>query len=263
MEGECFGCVVAVADCDFLLCYRYVTACRRLIFVRLSSVAVDELVGRINLQAHVVNAINGDGVVVVGVTIGVVVVHIGAEVAEVYEKYFREVEPIATPSTTRPRSPATVSSSVVSSGYTYDRWLAEVKRLSDAEILERIFASGSTGELVRALYDGDTSRYGGDHSRADQALCTYLYGFTSDLALTERLFRSSRLYRATGKSRTYLERTLTRAASECKQLVGHIVFTDAEKKAYAQKKEAEERAAGRPSYGSFIRDRARKRGNRP
>ena len=186
-----------------------------------------------------------------------------AQVAEVYEKYFREVEPIAALSTARPRSPATVSSSVVSSGYSYERWLEEVKRLSDAEILERIFASGRTGDAVKRLYEGDTSDYSNDHSRADLALCTFLYGFTSDRALTERLFRSSRLYRSKGKSRTYLDRTLTRAASERKQLVGHIEFTDAEKKAYAQKKEAEERAAGRPSYGSFIRDRARKRGNRP
>lgn len=181
------------------------------------------------------------------------------QVNEVYERYFREVAPIYTPSSERPSAPATGFSSVVSSGYSYGRWLEEVKRLSDAEILERIFASGSTGELVRALYDGDTSRYGGDHSRADQALCTYLYGFTSDLALTERLFRSSRLYRATGKSRTYLERTLTRAASESKSLVGHIEFTEAEKRAYAQQKEREEKAAG--TYGSYIRDRARKRGN--
>ena len=185
-----------------------------------------------------------------------------AQVAEVYEKYFREVEPIATPSSARPRS-ATGSSPVVSSdtGYTRERWLFDVRRLSDAEILDRIFASGRTGEAVKRLYDGDTSDYSNDHSRADLALCTFLYGFTDDRELTERLFRSSRLYRAKGKSRTYLERTLTRAASECKPLIGHIVFTDAEKKAYAQKKEAEEKAAGKDRYGSFLRDRARKRGN--
>ncbi len=178
------------------------------------------------------------------------------QVAELYEKYFREVEPIYKPSTERPST----SSSVVSSatGYTYERWLEEVRRLSDAEILERIFKSGGTGRQVEALYGGDTSAYGGDHSRADQALCTYLYGFTDDRGLTERLFRSSGLYRATGKSRTYLERTLNKASKECKQLVGHIVFTDDEKRAYAKSKEKEERAAG--TYGSFLRDRARKRG---
>lgn len=169
------------------------------------------------------------------------------QVAEAYEKYFAEVEPIATPSTQKPSTtrPATASSVVSSAtGYTYERWLEEVKRLSDAEILERIFLSGGTGKLVEALYNGDMSAYSNDHSRADQALVTYLYGFTSDRGLTERLFRSSSLYRASGKSRNYLERTLNKASTECKQLVGHIEFTDAEKKAYAQQKEKEERAAG-------------------
>ena len=167
------------------------------------------------------------------------------QIAEAYEKYFADVAPIESPSTQKPSTarPATASS-VVSCGYTYERWLEEVRRLSDAEILERIFLSGGTGKQVEALYNGDTSAYGNDHSRADQALCTYLYGFTDDRGLTERLFRTSRLYRATGKSRNYLERTLNKAATECKRLVGHIVFTDAEKKAYAQQKEKEERAAG-------------------
>lgn len=167
------------------------------------------------------------------------------QIAEVYEKYFVEVAPIESPSTQKPSTAKrSYFSSVVSSGYTYERWLEEVKRLSDAEILERIFLSGGTGKRVEALYNGDTSEYGNDHSRADQALCTFLYGFTNDRATTERLFRTSRLYRATGKSRNYLERTLNKAATECTQLVGHIVFTDEEKKAYAQRKEKEERAAG-------------------
>lgn len=180
------------------------------------------------------------------------------QVAEVYEKYFKEVVPIEKPSTQRPATASSVVSSAT--GYTYERWLEEVKRLSDAEILERIFLSGGTGKLVEALYGGDTSAYGGDHSRADQALCTYLYGFTSDRGLTERLFRSSGLYRATGKSRNYLERTLNKAATECKRLVGHIEFTAEEKKAYAKKKEKEERATSK--YGDFLRARAnRKRGN--
>lgn len=183
------------------------------------------------------------------------------QIAAAYELYFREITPIEhlstqKPSTTKPSFPP----SVVSSGYTYERWLEEVKTLSDAEILERIFISGSTGRDVRALYNGDMSKYGNDHSRADQALCTYLYGFTSDREITERLFRTSQLYRASGKSRNYLDRTLNKASTECAQLVGHIVFTAKEKKLYAQMKEQEERAAGK-SYGDFIRTRAnRKRG---
>ena len=166
------------------------------------------------------------------------------QVAEVYEKYFREVTPIEKPSTERPATASSVVS-CATGGYTYERWLAEVQKLSDAEILERIFVSGSTGRKVEALYNGDKSDYGNDHSRADQALCTYLYGFTSDRATTERLFRSSSLYRAVGKSRSYLERTLNKAAVECKRLVGHIEFTIEEKRAYAQQKQKEELEARR------------------
>lgn len=175
------------------------------------------------------------------------------QVAEAYELYFREVEAqeLSTqkPSTLRPSYASSVVSS--GSGYTYERWLEEVKRLSDAEILERIFLSGSTGKDVEALYNGDTSKYGNDHSRADQALCTYLYGFTSDRNITERLFRTSSLYRSSGKSRNYIERTLNKAATECTQLVGHIEFTAAEKRAYAQKKEREEKATGKRKKPRF------------
>lgn len=188
------------------------------------------------------------------------------QVSTMYERYFREVEPIAAPSTKRPstRRPTSSSFSVVSSGFTYERWLYDVGRLSDAEILEGIFLSDSVGKKVKALYEGDTSDYNNDHSRADQALVTYLYGFTNDRVITERLFRSSALYResgrSTGKSRGYLERTLNKAEKNCVRLIGHIEFTDEEKKAYAKKKEAEERKTSK--YGDFLRARARrKRGN--
>ena len=127
------------------------------------------------------------------------------------------------------------------SGFTYKRWLEEVRRLNDQELLERIYASGKIGARVRELYGGDTSAYSGDHSRADQALCSYLLSFTDDRARTERLFRSSALYRSSGKSREYIARTLNKAEKERVELVGHIEFTKEEKKAYAQRKEAEER----------------------
>lgn len=184
------------------------------------------------------------------------------QVAQMYEQYFREVEPIAAPSTKRPstKRPSS-SSSVVSSGFTYERWLYDVGRLSDAEILEGIFLSDSVGKKVKRLYEGDTSDYNNDHSRADQALVTYLYGFTNDRAIAERLFRSSALYResgrSTGKSRNYLERTLNKAEKNCVRLIGHIEFTDEEKRAYAKKKEEEERKSRK--YGEFIRARAKKK----
>ena len=80
-------------------------------------------------------------------------------VAQIYEKYFREVEPIRELSTKKPPTPAR-SPSVVSSGsgFTRERWLYEVSRLSDAELMKRIYASGSTGAKVKALYEsGDLS----------------------------------------------------------------------------------------------------------
>lgn len=182
-------------------------------------------------------------------------------VAEVYEKYFKEVPPIDKPST---QSPGTTAGAlpVVSTddGYKRRRWLYEVRRLSDKELLESIFASGSIGAKVRALYDGDISGHNDNHSEADLALCAYLFGFTGDRALTERLFRASRLYRSTGKSRSYLEHTLTRAERDSVELVGHIEYTKEEKRAYAQMKEAEEKKRG--SYFAGKRPTPKKTGGK-
>ena len=175
-----------------------------------------------------------------------------AQVAAAYELFFGDTETEPKPEAKEPETktepvqptpPAKAASSVVSSrsGFTYKRWLEEVRRLSDAELLERIYASGRIGARVRELYAGDISAYNNDHSVADQALVSYLYSFTDDRARTERLFRASALYRSSGKSREYIARTLNKAEKERVELVGHIEFTDAEKKAYAQKKEAEER----------------------
>ena len=162
-------------------------------------------------------------------------------VAEVYEKYFREVAPIDAPSTQRPTTAGSLPVVSTDTGYQRRRWLYEVRRLSDKELLESIFASGAIGAKVRALYDGDISGHNDNHSEADLALCAYLFGFTGDRALTERLFRASRLYRSTGKSRSYLEHTLTRAERDSVELVGHIEYTREEKRAYARMKEAEEK----------------------
>lgn len=173
-----------------------------------------------------------------------------AQVYAVYELFFKQTEPAteretppATREESRTTSPSKPAPSVVSgSGFTYKRWLEEVRRLDDAELLKRIYASGRIGERVRELYDGDISAYENDHSRADQALMSYLYSFTGDRSRTEQLFRASALFRTSGKSREYIARTLNKAEKERVELVGHIELTKEEKKAYAQRKEAEERA---------------------
>ncbi|MBR1485624.1 MAG: hypothetical protein IJ859_01610 [Synergistaceae bacterium] len=67
--------------------------------------------------------------------------------------------------------------------------------LSDTELLEKIFNS-KNGSEVKALFDGDTSRHGGDESAADLALCNHLAFWTKgDAVRMDNLFRQSRLMR--------------------------------------------------------------------
>lgn len=67
---------------------------------------------------------------------------------------------------------------------------------SNAELWQRMFSSGK-GDEIKALYDGDTGSYGGDHSRADQALVNHLcYWTNGDAARIDELFRESGLYRS-------------------------------------------------------------------
>jgi putative DNA primase/helicase len=74
------------------------------------------------------------------------------------------------------------------------RQLAPVTE-SDRELIRRTRQAGS-GAKFQKLWDGDTSEYDGDHSRADAALCSLLAYYTNgDQARIDRLFRSSGLYR--------------------------------------------------------------------
>ena len=178
----------------------------------------------------------------------------------VYEKYFREIEAIEKLSDKRPTGRKRSSSVVSSDGFTFERWLDDIRLLSDSEILERIFKSGTVGQKVESLYNGDMSAYDNDHSRADQALVTFFYGFTQDRGLSERLFRSSNLYRSHGKSRNYLERTLNKAQIESVPLTGHIELTDEDRRQYAQKKMKEELSQwdkDHPDKGKSFSERAK------
>ena len=65
----------------------------------------------------------------------------------------------------------------------------------DSELLEKMFSS-QHGVEIRALFSGDISGYGGDESRADLALCSYLAFWTNnDTSRMDNLFRKSGLMR--------------------------------------------------------------------
>lgn len=68
-------------------------------------------------------------------------------------------------------------------------------KLQDAELLEKA-CSAQNGNLFRSLFSGDLSLYGGDHSRADMAMCNLLaYWTNGDIDRMDRLFRQSGLMR--------------------------------------------------------------------
>ena len=85
----------------------------------------------------------------------------------------------------------------------------------DSKLLEKMFAS-LHGSEIRALFDGDTSGYADDDSRADLALASYLAFWTNnDLVRMDNLFRQSGLMRPKWDEKrglqTYGELTLRKA----------------------------------------------------
>ncbi len=76
----------------------------------------------------------------------------------------------------------------------FSRQLASVTE-SDEELIRRT-QQARNGAKFQRLWVGDISDYGGDHSRADAALCSLLAYYTNgDPARIDRLFRLSGLYR--------------------------------------------------------------------
>ena len=68
--------------------------------------------------------------------------------------------------------------------------------LTDNELWEKMFNS-QHGREILSLSQGDLSGYGGDHSRADLALCSHLAYWTNcDEAQMDRMFRQSGLMRS-------------------------------------------------------------------
>jgi putative DNA primase/helicase len=68
------------------------------------------------------------------------------------------------------------------------------------------------GQAIRRLFEGDTSAYEGDDSRADLALCAHLAFWTgNDRSRIDTLFRASGLYREKWEREDYREGTMTKA----------------------------------------------------
>ena len=87
----------------------------------------------------------------------------------------------------------------------------------DAVVLEKMFAS-KHGQKIRAVYEGNTSEYGGDDSSADMALCSHLaYWTAKDAAQMERIWLASPLgsREKTQKRKDYRDRTISAGISGC------------------------------------------------
>lgn len=90
---------------------------------------------------------------------------------------------------------------------------------SDDKVIEKASRSRK-GANFSALMNGDTSAYGGDQSRADQALCNILaFWCGGNLKQIDRIFRQSGLMRDKWDEKrgalTYGERTITEAVNGC------------------------------------------------
>ncbi len=83
--------------------------------------------------------------------------------------------------------------------------------LNDSQLIERAMAA-KNGAQFAALWLGDTSGYGGDHSSADLALCGMLAFWAGpDAGRIDRLFRQSGLYRQKWDRPDYRAATIRRA----------------------------------------------------
>lgn len=90
--------------------------------------------------------------------------------------------------------------------------------LCDTDVIAKAFTARNSAKFA-ALWSGDTSGYGGDQSRADEALCTMLAFWCGPAGYdqVDRLFRQSGLYRDKWNREDYAERTIERAIETCRE----------------------------------------------
>ena len=104
----------------------------------------------------------------------------------------------------------------------------------DGEVWDVLF-SGPYGEDARRLYDGDLSAHGGDHSKADYALCKHLaYILGDDPSAIDRLFCQSALLRDKWADRAdYRDATISKAIGSTSKHFDWAKWQD-----YQERKEA-------------------------
>jgi primase-polymerase (primpol)-like protein len=90
---------------------------------------------------------------------------------------------------------------------------------TDDDLLLQMVGGDINSEAILALWRGDTSAYGNDHSRADLALCCHLAFWTNyDAERIDRMFRRSGLVRDKWtKGKSYRRATLKKALAS-----GHV-----------------------------------------
>ena len=106
------------------------------------------------------------------------------------------------------RFPAPIVPAIARDGY------ADAATKSDDDLLLWMIGTdaGGVGDKILALWRGDLSAHGGDHSRADQALCCHLAFWTNyDAERMDRLFRQSGLMRSKWNTDSYRRATLGKA----------------------------------------------------
>ena len=86
--------------------------------------------------------------------------------------------------------------------------------VDDTELLQKAMAARN-GASFTSLWNGDTSEYDGDDSRADLALCSMLAFWTgNEEGCIDKLFRQSGLYREKWERQDYRERTILKAIQD-------------------------------------------------
>lgn len=119
-----------------------------------------------------------------------------------------------------------------------EMWQERSALMTDYDFMHAVYQSGSYGEHVRRLYNGDWSFINGTYKGArddsqsvgDWALGKALLEFAQDWGRAESLFRGSKLYRDE-KTLSYLFKRL-RDKGMPSPAVGHIDFTPEDKRQY-------------------------------